>query len=78
MGPIKESGSQPPEIELRSSDPPSTDSLKAVNGSDATVFERSPDVVAEGEALVSPQPLGTNLALSLHACLYLDFDCMKV
>ncbi|CAL8178958.1 unnamed protein product [Prunus armeniaca] len=58
LGPIKESGSQPPEIELRSSDPPSTDSLKAVNGSDATVFERSPDVVAEGEALVSPQPLG--------------------
>ncbi|BBH10403.1 AAA-type ATPase family protein [Prunus dulcis] len=57
LGPIKESGSQPPEIELRSSDPPSTDSLKAVNGSDATVFERSPDVVAEGEALVSPQPL---------------------
>ncbi|CAN6690487.1 unnamed protein product [Malus baccata var. baccata] len=58
LGPIKESGSQPPELELRSSDPPTIDSLKAINGPDATALERSPDDVAEGEALVSPQPLG--------------------
>ncbi|XP_068310397.1 uncharacterized protein [Pyrus communis] len=58
LGPIKESGSQSPELELRPSDPPTTDSLKASNGSDATALERSPDAVPEGEALVSPQPLG--------------------
>ncbi|KAM1583622.1 hypothetical protein ACFX10_031220 [Malus domestica] len=58
LGPIKESGSQSPELELRPSDPPTTDSLKASNGSDATALERSPDAIPEGEALVSPQPLG--------------------
>ncbi|KAB2609588.1 hypothetical protein D8674_042418 [Pyrus ussuriensis x Pyrus communis] len=58
LGPIKESGSQSPELELRPSDPPTIDSLKAINGPDATALERSPDDVAEGEALVSLQPLG--------------------
>lgn len=62
MVPIKESESQSPDVELRSSDPPAADSLKAVNGSDSPAPERSPDVVPEGEALVSPQPaLGIKL-----------------
>lgn len=80
MGPIKESESQSPDLELRSPDPQTADSLKAVNGSDA---ERSPDVVAEGEALGSPQPLGNNLALRiwdliLHEFLGLGFGCVEV
>ncbi|KAM5564008.1 hypothetical protein ABKV19_018565 [Rosa sericea] len=58
LGPIKESESQSPDLELRSPDPQTADSLKAVNGSDAA--ERAPDDVAEAEAaaLGSPQPLG--------------------
>ncbi|XP_050363356.1 uncharacterized protein LOC126782190 [Argentina anserina] len=59
LGPIKESENHSPDLELRSPDPQTADSLKAVNGSDAA--ERAPDDVAEAEtaaALGSPQPLG--------------------
>lgn len=67
LDPVKESGSESGEQELRSPDPANTDVLKAVNVSDEVVTEKSAEVGAEGQALVSPLSLGTIFFFLLHA-----------
>ncbi|KAF7818214.1 ATPase family AAA domain-containing protein 1 [Senna tora] len=58
LGQVNESGNESREPELRPSDLPGTDSLKAVDVSDAVLPEKSPAVPVEGEAVVSPRSLG--------------------
>ncbi|XP_054817276.1 uncharacterized protein LOC129316897 [Prosopis cineraria] len=55
FGQVNESGNESREPELRPSDLPDADSLKAVDLSDARLPEKSPAVAVEGEALVSPR-----------------------
>ncbi|KAK9281285.1 hypothetical protein L1049_004182 [Liquidambar formosana] len=58
VGPVKESGSDPRDQAIPSSDldPPCADALKASDACDAVGADKSPDVPVEGEALVSPPP----------------------
>ncbi|XP_028771103.1 uncharacterized protein LOC114728373 isoform X2 [Neltuma alba] len=55
FGQVNESGNESREPELRPSDLPDADSLKAVDLSDARLPEKSPAAAVEGEALVSPR-----------------------
>lgn len=55
---MKESGSEPQDLVLRSPDLPNTDLLNAVNAPDVIVSEKSPEVGVECGTLVPPQPLG--------------------
>ncbi|KAJ7977549.1 AAA-type ATPase family protein [Quillaja saponaria] len=57
LGPVKESGAESRDRELRPTDLPDTDSLKTMDVCAAVLPEKSPDVETEGEALVSPQSL---------------------
>lgn len=68
--PVKESRAESGDQELRSPDPVNRDVMKSVNGSDEVVPEKSAEVGAEGQALVSPLSLGTNIDLFL-ACILL-------
>lgn len=58
LGPVKESGSEPRDQEILSSDPDPAcaDVPKAPDACDAVSAQKSPDVPVEGEALVSPSP----------------------
>lgn len=72
MGPVKEPGSEPRDLVLRSPDPPNSDLLKSINASDVTVSEKSPEVGAECATLVTPQPLGKILVfLYVSWCSYI-------
>lgn len=83
LGQVNESGNESREPELRQSDLPDTDSLKAVDVGDAMLPERSPAVPVEGEALVSPRSSGPKVVFfayffvicSLGCCLY---ACMRL
>ncbi|KAK4282488.1 hypothetical protein QN277_013858 [Acacia crassicarpa] len=54
FGQVNESGNESREPELRPSDLPDADSVKAVDLSDARLPDKSPAAAVEGEALVSP------------------------
>lgn len=78
LGPVNEPGNESPQTELRPSDLPDTDSLKAVDVCDAMLPEKSPAMPVEGEALASPQSPGAKVASLFSFYGYLDLYTIAV
>lgn len=74
--PLKESGSEPRDLALRSPDLRNSDLLKSVNASDVVVSEKSPEVGVECATLVTPQPLGKGFTFFCVFYGILIFGCM--